>query len=79
MSRKQYLKLEKNLGKGYALNCGFQKRDSNIVIIQDADLEYDPNDYKYLISPFIKLYADVVMALDLKVHLQIEFYSFGTQ
>ena len=56
----EYLKLEKNSGKGYALSCGFQKCDGDIVIIQDADLEYDPSDYKYLISPFIKLDADVV-------------------
>ena len=56
----EYLKLEKNSGKGYALGCGFQKCEGDIVIIQDADLEYDPNDYKYLISPFIKLDADVV-------------------
>ena len=75
----EYLKLEKNSGKGYALSCGFQKCDGDIVIIQDADLEYDPSDYKYLISPFIKLDADVVYGSRFKSSSLNRFYSFGTQ
>ncbi len=51
---------EKNEGKGSALQNGFKYVTGDIVIIQDADLEYDPNDYHKLIEPIIKNNADVV-------------------
>ena len=51
---------EKNSGKGKALKTAFNEELNEIVIIQDADLEYDPNDYKSLIEPFIKTNAQVV-------------------
>lgn len=51
---------KKNEGKGAALKTGFQKTTGEIVLIQDADLEYDPADYPKLINPFIKNDADVV-------------------
>lgn len=51
---------DKNLGKGKALKTGFNYVKGDIVIIQDADLEYDPKEYPRLIEPFIKGYADVV-------------------
>ena len=52
--------LEKNQGKGGALKKGFEEVSGDIVLIQDADLEYDPKDYSALIKPFINTDADVV-------------------
>ncbi len=51
---------EKNLGKGSAIRSGLKISDGDIILIQDADLEYDPNDYEKLFEPFIKFDADVV-------------------
>ncbi len=49
-----------NRGKGAAIRSGFQKTTKEIIVIQDADLEYDPSEYPVLISPILQGQADVV-------------------
>jgi glycosyltransferase involved in cell wall biosynthesis len=49
-----------NMGKGAALRKGFQAVTGDIVVVQDADLEYDPADYTVLIQPILANKADVV-------------------
>lgn len=51
---------ERNQGKGGAIKTGFQQATGDIVIIQDADLEYDPNEYGKLLRPILLGRADVV-------------------
>ncbi len=51
---------EKNQGKGAALRTGFAAADGELVVIQDADLEYDPGDYPRLMEPILTNQADVV-------------------
>jgi len=59
-SRIKLFKHEYNQGKGAALRTGFSKVSAPYVIIQDADLEYDPNEYYLLLKPVLADKADVV-------------------
>ena len=62
----RYIFHEKNLGKGGAVKTGFRESTGDIVIIQDADLEYDPNDYPAMIKPIIDGKTEMVNGVRIK-------------
>jgi glycosyltransferase involved in cell wall biosynthesis len=56
----QLYRQHKNSGKGACIRLALEKATGNIVIIQDADLEYDPYDYNKLLKPILEGHADVI-------------------
>jgi glycosyltransferase involved in cell wall biosynthesis len=77
-----------NLGKGSAIRTGLNHSTGNIILIQDADLEYDPNDYHELIKPILKKECQVVYGsrylsekghLKEHNHLTFEIHKIGNQ
>ena len=53
---------ERNQGKGAALRTGFARAEGDVVLVQDADLEYDPDEYPKLLQPILDGRADVVLS-----------------
>jgi glycosyltransferase involved in cell wall biosynthesis len=77
--RHKILHHEKNQGKGAALRTGFQNATGDVIVIQDADLEYDPNEYSEIIKPILDGKADVVFSsrfLSHRPHRVLYFWHY---
>lgn len=67
---------DKNKGKGAAVSTGIKNAIGDLIIIQDADLEYDPKDYPILIEPFLKTDAEVVYGTRFKGSGYVRLHFF---
>jgi len=70
------IKLNKNGGKGAAVKKGLSKATGKYILFQDADLEYDPNDYVKMVQPVLRFNADVVMGSRLSAPQFTRVYYF---
>ena len=76
----ELIEKKKNQGKGSALKLGFLKSKGDIVLVQDADLEYSPDEYPALIKPFIENNADCVYGsrfISSKPHRILYFWNYA--
>ena len=71
--------LKIKIWQGFSVNIGIKNSTNDIILIQDADLEYLPENYENLLKPFKDYDADVVYGLDLRLQKLIGFYFFFTQ
>ena len=72
----ELLKLPKNSGKGEAVKKGLMKASGEYILFQDADLEYEPNDYKKLLEPVLLFDADLVIGSRLLASQTTRVYYF---
>ena len=72
----ELIKLPKNSGKGEAVRKGLMKASGQYILFQDADLEYDPKDYKKLLEPVLLFDADLVIGSRLLASQLTRVYYF---
>ncbi|OGF26959.1 glycosyl transferase [Candidatus Falkowbacteria bacterium RIFOXYB2_FULL_34_18] len=74
--RYEIIHKDQNEGKGSAVVSGLQKASGDMVIIQDADLEYDPNEYQFVLEPILAKRADVVYGSRFLTHRPHRVFHF---
>ena len=70
---------DKNYGKGYAVRTALKHAKGSVILIQDADLEYDPKEYQKLVSPILKGNAKVVYGTRFKKKQKISMFYLGNR